>query len=187
MRDQALWKRISTEELATPEGKPLQQALAQASVLGRKRAEQAVAEYRRWRYLEAVLGDEAVPPPPILQVAGWHQLGAPTFNHERRWTGAGYGMTLAAYRQEFGAPPPEKLWPSPVALKRGDRLIYWQVAGAVLFLAGVFTGMLVLAVPGVLLAAVPTLLHRQRGPWTAAPRQVHDGAGSGTDGGADGG
>jgi hypothetical protein len=186
MRDQALWQKISGEDLTTPEGEPLQQVLAQQSALGKKRAAQAVAEYRRWRYLQAILGEQAVPPTAILQVAGWHQLGAPNFNHERRWTGPGYGDTLATYAQEFGAPPPEKLWPSPATMRRGDGLIYWQGAGGVLFLGGVFTGLVVLAVPGVLLALVPTLVYRQRGPWTAGPRPSSDPAGSGTDGGGDG-
>ncbi|WP_372837899.1 hypothetical protein [Phaeovulum sp.] len=181
MHNQALWDQISIDELTTPKGEPLHEVLARESRLGRQRAGLAVAEYRRWRYLRALLGDSAVPPPPILQIEGWHLAGEPQMQHQRAWAGPGYGETLAAYRAEFGMDPPQKLWPSTTTLRQGDRLLWWQVLGALMFLGGILAAMPVLTLTGVLLAALPTLMARLRGPWTAAQKPSHDSPGSGTD------
>jgi len=154
---------------------------ARNAAVGRQRAGLAVAEYRRWRYLRAILSDRAVPPPPILQIEGWHLAGEPQLQHERAWTGPGYGETLAAYRAEFGMAPPQKLWPSITTLRRGDRLLWWQIAGGLMFLGGALSGLLVLAVAGVLVAALPTLLASVRGPWAATQKPTYNSPGSGTD------
>lgn len=154
-------------ETLAPDGKPLDEVLARQSALGKARAAAGLAEYRRWLYLRSLLGAAARPSPAMAAIEGWHRTGTPPGAPGHPWKDAEYTATLAAHSAEFGAAPPEKLWPSRKMLQRGQNVTLYFLGGMVGFGVAMVAGRWPLAIGAVLLAAVPMVFWQARGPWDA--------------------
>lgn len=170
MKDADLWAQVEAMALTAPDGRGLQAVLAADSALGKARAAQAVAEYRRWLYLQQVLGAAARPSPAMAAVAGWHRAGAPPAAPGHPWKDAEYPATLAAYEGAFGAAAPKVLWPTQAMLKRGQAVPLYFLGGMAGFAVAVFSGLWPVAIVAVLVAAVPAVIWNARGPWDATAK-----------------
>ena len=143
MQNPDLWTHLKSHPLIAPAHQETFIAkLMRSESWSRRKAEQAVEEYRRFLYLTQVMESEPTPSGPVDAV--WHLhmtytrdywdrlcksvLGRKLHHNPGKSTGETprfqqqYEATKARYEVEFADPPPRQFWPGPPA-KRVRKLV----------------------------------------------------------------
>ena len=150
MRDPKLWERLRAHRFDDPsEETPFSVRLAQAAGWTDRTAAAVIEEYRRFIYLSQVAPGRVTPSEDVDRVwhmhmtctrAYWDDLCGRTLKaplHHEPATGTAddvrhveqYEATLALYEQEFGAPPPPRVWPR----NHAPSMAPWFIGAAVAF------------------------------------------------------
>jgi hypothetical protein len=153
--DSALWRRLEAFRFDEAEtALPFAARLARDNCWPKRRAERAIAEYRRFLYLACTAGHEVTPSPDVDAVwhlhlvytrSYWNDLCGEVLQRSlhhgptrggssegRRYRSA-YERTLESYRTAFGTIPPSHIWPdvearfAPAKLRIVDTDAVWIV------------------------------------------------------------
>ncbi len=147
MRDPVLWDALKDHPLPLTRRRPADahRLIMRVLRLDENSARAMLVEYRRFLYLAAVAGREVVAPPVIHHVwqahAKDHQsytvalqrgvIGRPMpdpFDLPPPLSDPAHVRTRALYLEEFGEPPPRRLWPGAVSMA-AEHVLKWFTIG----------------------------------------------------------